>query len=314
MGNLANKQPAVMVMGDLMMDYQYWITSMPEAGGDEAIIAAEQNSGGSAANTGVALSSQDVSCCFCGRIGDDDLGNILAKRMEAKGIDLSCLERCGDTGYTVTMIDRAGERTMFSYRGSSDHKPVITPALEGKLSQISVLCISGYMLLEPLQSEFVLKVAALARQKGAYVMLDTAPVIDRIGDDVIEKMLSHTDVLLPNRSELALITGETDVEAGIDKALGSVSCVVIKQGKGGARLAANAGFRMADGSVLKHRLDCTVQAKDVKPVDTTGAGDSFNAGFIAAFLKGMEPGQWLEAGNALAAKVIASKGAVSNFH
>lgn len=300
--------PDVLVVGDLLMDYQYWVQSMPAPGGDVAILASAQNSGGSAANTGIALRAQNVSCGFCGRIGVDPLGDELIGQMEQIGVDLSCLHRCGGTGYTVTMIDQTGERTMFSYRGDGGTWR-IGDALCAMFEKIRIFYVSGYMLLEPDQAAFAIEAAALARAAGCWVMLDTAPTIGRVTPDIRSAFLQHTDVLLPNQSELLMLAECDNPTQSIEKLLDIVPCVAVKMGGDGAQLTARPGFRLP----LADRLECHVPAEKVEPVDTTGAGDSFNAGFMAAFLASDRPEDWLAAGNRLAAQTIVHRGAVSHF-
>lgn len=303
----------VLVMGDILMDYQYWIHSLPQAGGDEAILAAARNSGGSAANTAVALCAQGVPCGFSGRIGEDELGEILTSQVRNIGLDLSCVYRHGDTGYTVTMIDGEGERTMFSCRGGEGYAPEVTDVLRKTIEKIKILYISGYMLLEEAQAGLVIESAALAQKAGAIVLFDTAPIISRVPQEVIDAFLAHVDVILPNQHELMMLSKCSDVDGGIEALLQTASCVVVKMGSKGARIVAKPGFRFPGGDVLREPLDVSVAAGKVTPVDTTGAGDSFNAGFISAFLRGGRAEEWLAAGNALAAEVIMRKGAVSTY-
>lgn len=305
--------PEILVMGDVLMDYQYWVRAMPVPGGDETILSAAQNSGGSGANTAAAMCAQKVACAFHGRLGDDALGDELAGHMREIGVDLSCLQRQGATGYTVTMIDPTGERTMFSFRGNEGYQPEVTPALTRMLGQVKILYISGYLLLDGPQAAFATAAAAAARQAGCLVMLDAAPTIGRVPTDTLNAFLAHTDVLQPNREELFALAGVRDVDAAVAKLLKTVPCVVVKLGGDGSRMAARAGFPVG-GASLEKPLDCTVLAQKVVPVDTTGAGDSFNAGFMTAFLRGEAPESCLKAGNELAAQVIARRGAVSHFH
>ena len=104
-----------------------------------------------------------------------------------------------------------------------------------------------------------------------------------------------------------------DVEDGIRTLIEMAPCVVMKQGDKGSRIILRPGFRSVSGSTFSQSLDCTIPAEKVTPVDTTGAGDSFNAGFISAYLKGGNPESWLQAGNQLAAQAIISKGAIAHY-
>ncbi len=72
-------------------------------------------------------------------------------------------------------------------------------------------------------------------------------------------------------------------------------------------------FQFADGQMLAEDLCFQVPAIQVQAVDTTGAGDAFNAGFLASFLRNEAPENWLKSGNSLAGEVVQHRGAVSMF-
>lgn len=315
-GSMTEKGGAldVLLIGDVMMDYQYWVAAMPKPGGDVEILSAAQNSGGSAANTAVALCAQGFSCTFCGRVGNDETGAAITRRMRRMGLDLSCLQYGGESGYTVTIIDADGERTMFSYRGAKDYRPGLTPSLRTAVSSCRVMFISGYMLLEEAQARFVIQVMELARRGDCHIMLDAAPVIGSVNPEILRQVLALTDIVLPNRTELEALTGTCGVVAGLEALLERVPCVALKLGAEGSILAAVPGFRLPGGEVLRDGVRCAAKAIKISAVDSTGAGDSFNAGFAGAFLRGETPEQWLKAGNKLAAVTITRRGAVSNYN
>ena len=310
---MTENKPKVLIIGDLLMDYQYWVNKYPQSGGDEEIFESAKNSGGSASNTAVALQQQNTNCALISRVGDDEIGRELCKNLDKLGIDLTCLQVYGQTGYTVTMIEPNGERTMFSFRMCKDYEPQVTEAMQEMLKSAKILCISGYMLQEPKQAEFVIKAATEAKKFGCMVALDPSPVIGQVSKEVLNNILLCTDILLPNQDELLTISECDNLETGIENLLKSVQCVVVKLGSQGSRFAAREDFSLADGSKLSSDMDCEVSADKINVIDTTGAGDSFNAGFMSAFLQGGTPEIWLKTGNELAAKVITRKGAISHY-
>ncbi len=298
------RRAQVLVIGDLLLDYQYWVEKFPRAGGDEPILGWRKSLGGSAANTAVTLASLGVPCLFCGMLGEDEAAGEISAQLESMGIDTSHIQFGISTGYTVTMIDASGERTMFSYRGASARAPEFTPRLAGALTDAAVLFLSGYYLLQAKQARFVLKAAELAKASGGLVALDPSPMIGSVAAEVLEPLLAVTDFIFPNKRELRLLTGVGDEERGIGALLERTKNIVLKLGGGGSRLALRtpAGVRMF-----------AAPAVQVAAVDTTGAGDVFNGGFIAAYLEGGTPSEWLERANALAAQAIGRKGATSLF-
>lgn len=299
----------VAVIGDALIDYQYWVQNMPPAGGDEMISMSSKSSGGSAANSAIALGMQHIRTAFCGHVGDDENGQWIKDRMTASGVDISCMQCSGSTGYVLSIIDKNSERTMLSFRGASAEPLEYTPEFKQALQRTKILLISGYSLMKPLQAALSLRAARETRIAGGLVALDTSPVIAQIAPDILSQMLDVTDVILPNKSELKAMTDTEDIEAGIDKLLARVPCIGLKLGSQGSMAAIRAGFVSPYGITFAVNTIYSAAANRVIPVDTTGAGDAFNAGFIAALLQSAEPQRWIESGNCLAAKVVSQKGA-----
>lgn len=280
---------AVVVVGDALMDNQYYVESMPEAGQDVMISDFNKTQGGSAANTALSLCLLGIDTALCASVGDDEDGEYFLRNMKSRGVDTSLVCRNGRTGFTVTMIDSCGERTMLSYRGASAEPVTMTAQVEKKISEAKLLLVSGYWLLHDSQAQFVMRAAQLAKSTGTLVAYDPCPVVGSVRKELLKEMLQLTDVLLPNKAEYEIIKRTAgDIP---------VSCVATKLGSSGSML------------IYKGR-QYTQSASKIEAVDTTGAGDAFNAGFIAAMLKGEEPQEWLRMGNDIAADVVGKRGAV----
>ena len=299
----------VAVIGDALIDYQYWVINMPPVGGDEMISMSNKSSGGSAANSAIALGIQNIRTAFCGRVGSDENGQWIKDRMTASGVDISCMQYGESTGYVLSIIDKNSERTMLSFRGASAEPLTYTPELQQLLQKTRILLISGYSLMNPLQASLSLTAAHETHMAGGLVALDTSPVIAQIAPDILNRMLDLTDIILPNKSELKAMTDTEDITAGIAKLLARVPCIGLKLGSQGSTAAIRAGFVTPGGITFAANAIYSAAANRVIPVDTTGAGDAFNAGFIAALLQSAEPQKWIENGNELAAKVVSQKGA-----
>lgn len=298
----------VIAVGDVLVDNLYWVNAIPASGCDEMIIKSSRQSGGSAANTAVLLNTLGVNCCFCGKIGSDEIGREISKGLLAIGDDLRCLQKSsGKTGYTLTLIEPNGERTMLSYRDSSAEPLQMTDELIETVKEAKILFLSGYLLSTPLQADFVFNLSRIARDNNTIIMQDTSPIIGSIDRYIIKEMLSLTDVLMPNLQELLEISCTENVEDGIRLLLDKVPAIVIKMGNAGSRLVARNDSKLFVEAKQSTVIDCFVPAVPIKSTNTTGAGDSFNAGFIAAFLKGGEPKDWLTSGNYVASQVITNK-------
>lgn len=306
MPNVESK--SVMTVGDALIDRQYWVDAWPKAGEDVPILSTRRNTGGSAANTAIMLAKQHVPCFFCGCVGDDEDGNCLTANLNAEGVDTSCILQSGSTGFCVAVIDSTGERTMLSYRGASGTPIRVTPLLEKSIAAVSVVLMSGYLLSNAKQASAALCIAKTAKRAGGMVALDPSPMIGKADKDVLARLLGNTDILLPNAGELRTMAATDDAAEAL-KTL-PVPCIAVKKGAGGAALAIKAGFRLAQGQAQALQT-YEAAAQHVQAVDTTGAGDAFNAGFIASYLRGDAPDMWIQNGNALAAQVIVRKGAAT---
>ena len=303
----------ILVIGDALIDHQYWIDRMPTAGEDSQILSFSKNVGGSAANTAIALAYLGVPTKFCGTIGRDSDGGLIIHQMQAVGVETSGIQYSETTGFTITMIDQSSERTMFSFRGaSSDALTVNAPLLES-IKSSRVLLTSGYQLLYPDQAEVILSVVERVHGEGNLVALDPSPLIGDVPNETRTRMLELTDILLPNLRELTILTGEEEPTAAMEKARFLSKCVAVKLGSKGAWMAIREGFHFADGQKVSQDLSLQAPANQVRAVDTTGAGDGFNAGFLASFLRNEAPENWLISGNKLAGEVVQHRGAVSMF-
>ena len=280
---------SIIIIGDALMDNQYYIDEMPSAGQDIKVNEFAKSTGGSAANTAAKLASFDLAVSLVSAVGSDEDGQAMIKALQSKGVDTSFLVGTGQTGFTVTLIDSDGERTMLSHRGASANVPELAEQLKQKIRSADLLFISGYWMQTNEQARFVTAAAQEAKLGSAKVAFDPCPIVGNIDEDALGELLKMVDILLPNEAEYNFLKQ--------NQALENIPCIAIKLGSCGAKM-------LCDGQEYEQLAD-TVQA-----VDTTGAGDAFNAGFLAAVLKGKEPQQWLKEGNECAAQAVGRRGAV----
>lgn len=298
------------VIGDALIDYQYWVQEMPPVGGDAMISMSNKSSGGSAANSAIGMGKQHIKTAFCGRVGTDENGQWIKDKMESSGVDVSCIQYGESTGYVLSIIDKNSERTMLSFRGASAQPLTYTPQLKKMLQNTRLLLISGYSLMNRDQAELSLTAAAETRKAGGLIALDTSPVIGQIDPDVLERILNLTDIILPNRTEMQSLTNAENITESIEKLLVRVPCIALKLGSQGSTAAVRKGFTSPTGITFAENITYHAAARKVTPVDTTGAGDAFNAGFLASMLTCGEPQKWIENGNEIASRVVSQKGAV----
>jgi sugar/nucleoside kinase (ribokinase family) len=162
------------------------------------------------------------------------------------------------------------------------------------VSQARVLYIGGYLMLDALETEGMVKLLRQARAAGTTTLLDVVGIGGEDCFDRVALMLPETDIFLPNDDEAAALTGKSDpVEQAARFRDAGAQTVVITQGDRGSIL-------IGDGM----RLRCGVYPTQF--VGGTGSGDAFDAGFIAGLLAGEDPAGCLRWGSALGASCVRS--------
>jgi len=224
-----------------------------------------------------------------GRVGDDAFGGELLKNLAADGINHTSVLRdpSSATGVALIVVDDAGQNTIVVASGANMNlSPSDVDAAAATISTADALLLQ---LESPLET--VIHAAHLARSHGVTVILNPAPA-----RPLPEELLTLVDVLVPNESETALLTGmpvgneDEAAEASAALRKGGVGTVILTLGERGALVAEERGTRV-------------YPAFPVEPVDTTAAGDAFLAGLSVALAEGRtldEAVQWANAAGALA--------------
>lgn len=283
-------------IGDLVEDVVVWPSADPVRGTDTPARVFRRR-GGSAANVAVLAASTGCRSRFVGQVGNDPLGSMLAAAMEAAGVEV-LLSRGGTTGSIIVIVDQTGERTMLPDRSAATELSSL-PA--GALDGVTWLHVPAYSLIvEPLGAT-TLTAIATAQQLDIPVSVDASSTgpLTGFGIDGFRKQMGSVgpDVFFCNKDEAELL--------GIDRnsPLAGAKLTVIKDGADPVVLVDETGTTT---SIAVAHVDGVV--------DTTGAGDAFAAGFVAATLDGATPADAAEAANCLAATVLLRPGAGSNNH
>jgi len=231
--------------------------------------------GGSAAITAVAAARLGLSVELVAAVGADPAGDFMLAQMAREGVGTAAVAvREGmPTGMTVA-LSRGADRAILTALGAitSLTAPDVPAAL---LAQARHVHISSYFLLERSLGPGLAAMLAAARAAGATTSLDTNwDPAGEWGDGQLRASLAQTDVLLPNEQEAVRIAGQPNLPAATDALTAAGPRLAVKLGE--------RGVLCVDGRVW-HR----VELPPVTPVDTTGAGDCFNAGLIAGLLRGL---------------------------
>ncbi len=252
----------VVVIGSLNADLVVKSPRFPQpgetiSGGDLQIIP-----GGKGANQAVAAARQGADVAMVGRVGSDSFGPFLVENLKSNHVDAShVLVDEAATGTAIIVVDANGQNSI-----------VLSPGANGKVSSNDVESAPDAKVLL-LQFEIPMEVAFHAakryKAKGATVILNPAPA-----REIPAELLAHVDILIPNESELALLTGlpVNDVPsaeiAAKEILKQGVKTVIVTLGSKGALL-------VTDGQATQ------VDTYQVDVVDTTAAGDAFIGGFAS---------------------------------
>ena len=276
--------------------------------------------GGDVFNTAVYLARilldnatpKNYSVALASRIGEDPFSLKLRAFLQETGIDQSCLvtEPGGRTGLYLIEIDKKGERRFHYWRGQSPARAMFQENIApetGHLADFDVYYISAISLAvwSPSARTHILSFLDRRRQDGALVVFDTnyRPALwedQEIARTVIEQAMQVASLVLPSHEDLMKIYATEDKPEQLIKNMRRLTKadIVLKTGGG-------AIYTDSENIPSIFTPDHIPQ-----PVDTTGAGDSFNAALIAARVMGKSLNDQLEAGHRLAAQVIMHPGAI----
>jgi sugar/nucleoside kinase (ribokinase family) len=280
----------VIVLGDYFLDLIF--TGLPQfpALGKEVFGTGFERVPGGAYNATVALNRLGVKVGWATDFGDDDFSSFVLERARAEGVDDTLFVRHRRPLRRITVAaNYAGDRAFISY---SDADPPVPAAMKALATASARLVYVAGVYYGRLFDAGL----ALVRAKRMKLAMD-----GNSGDEVtladlaVRKSISNVDVFLPNAAEAQRMTGAADLDGAIRALAALVPLVVVKDGANGAHAC-------AAGQVL------SAAAIAVTPVDTTGAGDCFNAGFLAAWLDGRLPVECLRWGNVVGGLSTTARG------
>lgn len=280
--------PRIAVIGELNADLVASGLIHPPALGCEVLAEDFQTVLGSASAIfacGIARLKHPVS--FFSKVGDDELGRFCLDILRQEGISARNVQTVSraQTGVTISLSTRSDRAlvTMLGLISELRYADLNIEALRGH----SHLHLTSYFLQTGLRPAFP-RILREARKLGLTTSFDPNSDPSASWKGEIWRTIDATTILFLNREEALKLTRQRKVRSALQVLAKHAPCVVIKLGPGGATAAA--------GNEI-----VSVPGFDVVPVDTTGAGDSFAAGFVHAFLSGRDLRQCLIEGNACGA-------------
>jgi sugar/nucleoside kinase (ribokinase family) len=291
----------VTIAGELNLDLILY--GLPEHLEPERELLADRMTltlGSSSAIVAHNLSALGSRVGFQSRIGDDPLGRISLERLQESGVDVSkvrVVPGATTTGLTVILHQKQW-RNILTYAGTMAELTWDDLDLD-YLSDSRHFHFSSYYLQKSLQPR-VAELFQYLKSKGLTISLDTNDDPDDRWDGGLHELLRHVDVFLPNEREACKAAGTEQVEDAIGKLSQRVPLLVVKRGRKGA-LAQKGSERFSAAS------------KAVVPVDSVGAGDSFDAGFLHEYARGSDLATCLASGNRAGALSTTRPGGTEAF-
>lgn len=274
----------VLVVGDVMTD----IIVKPEGPlnrGSDRRAAIRSRPGGSGANQAVWLGAMGADVRFVARVGSADISGLTTYFRGFSIEPLLVADPVMPSGVLVTIVDPDGERSFLTDRGANLELSV-ADLPETLLEDVGLVVVSGYSFFAPGPRAAVQNLFALARARGIPVAVDPASVgfLHEVGVGNFLDWTEGASMLFANDAEALALSGYNECPFQMTMLGQRYGRVVIKRGALGAAIGTRDGISL------------DLPAPQVAVVDSTGAGDAFAAGFIAAQLRGGSEEACLRAG------------------
>lgn len=294
----------LLVIGDANPDVIVGPLTDPLAFGqrEQLVPAGALTPGGSATITACGAARLGLTVAFAGRVGDDDAGAFMRDALTSRGVNTDALrtDTCLPTPITVIITrgeDNDHDRAMLTAPGAL----TATSAADvphDLLTECRHVHVGSYFLMPSLAPDLP-GLLGLARRHGATTSVDpNGDPSGRWDDAALGPLLSQTDILLPNAAEARQLTNTTALPAAAELLAARGPVVAVKNGADGALCHT--------GTALLH-----ADSVPVSIVDAVGAGDTFDAGFITATLRGMSAQRALELATACGSLSTSAAGGTS---
>ena len=276
------------------------VDGMPAPGVLQSVNGMEMHVGGCASNAAIDLAKLGIPSALLCRVGNDIFGDFVKTTCEKAGVDIRGVvsNEASATTTSVVCISSTGERSFLYYPGSAADftKSDINSAVA---ESCDIIFVAGAFLNSCFDGTPCAEFLKDAREKGNFTVMDTAWDFSGRWLPVIAGVLPHLDLFMPSYDEAKMIAGLDEPEEIADFFFDrGVKTVIIKLGKHGALICENRDKKYAVPSYI---ID--------NPADTTGAGDSFCAGFLAGLSMGWNYEKSGKFANAVGAHCVMAVGA-----
>jgi ribokinase len=283
----------VVGFGALNLDKLFKVNMIAKEEEEASVVDYKMSAGGSAANTIVGLSRLGLRTGFIGKVASDTEGKFLLNELQTEGVDVNAItvSETGRSGAVMGFIDIKGDRALYVDPGVNDQLD---------FNDINIDYIGGteFLHLSSFVSEkpFNIQKQLLAQLSAVKICFDPGALYARKGLNSNKPIISRSHAVLPNELEIRQLTGRDYKEGAKTFLKLGAELVVVK--------LSDRGCYVTDG-----KESHVIKAVKVTAVDTTGAGDAFNAGFIFGLVKGKDLYNCGLLGNFVASRCVQAMGA-----
>jgi Sugar kinases, ribokinase family len=275
----------LLVISDCVLDIYYVVDRLPIGSGDISIAREVAVSPGGACNVAIIARKFGLRVSIVDRVGNDLFGDVLIKELEEAGVDTKLLKRInGPTTISNNIVGGEGH-AFLGYVGVNVDLSIDDLDVQ-VFNGVDAVYISGFNAsISRKAAKELLRIVSLIRNYPVKLFLDVGPARDNL--DIVMVMVRQADAIFMNREEAGRLFGDS-----LPSTINSL-----------ASLGINAVIKLGDnGAILIHKGE-TKHCKPYTPsriITTVGAGDTFNAAYIAGTIKGLDPEEACDLGNKVA--------------
>ena len=281
------------------------VNELPETGKLEVVDKVELYTGGCAVSAAIDMSRLGLNVAIAGKVGNDGFGKFLLSALEGEGINSSGVIITDDIGTSasVAAINSEGERSFLHCFGANGELRADDIDFD-IVADSKMVLVAGTMLMPTFDGEQCASVLKRAKEMGKYTVLDTAWDAKGRWMNLLRPCMEHIDLFIPSVEEAQKLSGKDEPEDMADLFISmGVKLAVIKLGKDGCFIKSAEGKKYF---VPAYKVE--------NALDTTGAGDSFVAGFLIGMTKGMSLYECGQFANAVGANCVMAYGASTGIH
>lgn len=249
--------------------------------------------GGSASNTVSAIAKLGLDAAFVGKVGKDKIGDFFVSDSLENGVTPHIIRSDTPSGSCTVLVSPDSERTMCTFLGAASELQAVDICRE-TIRKYDFLHVEGYLVQDKLLIETIMKIA---KEEGLEVSIDLASfnIVEEHKEFMKTLLEKYVDIAFANKEEAIALTGKSNEQAA--ELIGQLCEVaIVKNGAEGSFIYANQRIY-------------PIEAYPATSVDTTGAGDSYAAGFLYGYLQEQSFDVCGRIGSLLSANVVESLGA-----